>query len=173
MKIRMSGCVGRWFIMAELLVPVVCLWVARPAESSAVNASDFLNSIGACSAVSRRGESLANTIETVKYLGLRWIRTGYESGIPVADLLELHRQTGIRFSYGPKTVGYRELLAGGSNPLSRFGANSSKVEQQNIHFRSLSAAVQQFWSRPNRPLIGLDSHQLRSISVRGRRKLGK
>jgi hypothetical protein len=107
MKLRMSECFNRWFLMAGLLIPSVCLWDARAAQTAAANASDFLNSIGACSAVSRRGESLAKTIEAVKHLGLRWIRTGYESGIPIADLLELHRQTGIRFSYG--------LMSGGTN----------------------------------------------------------
>ena len=82
-----------------------CRW--EPAETTAIRADDFLSSIGVCSAVSRRGENLARTIDAVRYLGLRWIRTGYESGIPVDDLLELHRQTGIRFSYG--------MMSGGTN----------------------------------------------------------
>jgi hypothetical protein len=100
-------CVSRWLVMAGLFMPGAGLWAARAAGTAAVRADDFLNSIGACSAVSRRGENLPNTIEAVKHLGLRWIRTGYESGIPVADLLELHRQTGIEFSYG--------LMSGGTN----------------------------------------------------------
>ena len=53
-----------------------------------------------CSAVSKRGETLASTIKAANYIGLGWIRAGYESDIPVADLIELHRQTGVRFSYG-------------------------------------------------------------------------
>jgi hypothetical protein len=40
----------------------------------AVNANDFLDSIGACSAVSRRGENLAKSIDAVRFLGLRWLR---------------------------------------------------------------------------------------------------
>ncbi|HOM27714.1 MAG TPA: glycosyl hydrolase, partial [bacterium] len=68
---------------------------------------DFLNSLGANSAVSRRDEILSKTIECVKYLGIRWIRSGYESNVPVEDLLELHRQTGVVFSYG--------LLSGGND----------------------------------------------------------
>ncbi|HEY3411926.1 MAG TPA: glycosyl hydrolase [Armatimonadota bacterium] len=74
---------------------------------AAVRVSDFLNSIGVVSAVSRRGEDLAHTAEAVKYTGLRWIRAGYESDIPLADLLELHRQAGVRFSFG--------LMSGGSD----------------------------------------------------------
>ena len=81
-----------------------------PANASgvtAVDASEFIASIGVCSAISRRGENLASTIDAVKYLGLRWLRVGYESNIPVADLIELHNQTGVRFSYG--------LMSGGTD----------------------------------------------------------
>ncbi len=84
----------------------------RPAPHAVVAAkvSDFLNSLGANSAVSTRGERLADTVKAVKYLGLRWIRSGYEGNLPVEDLIELHRQTGIRFSYG---------LASGGTDLPR------------------------------------------------------
>jgi hypothetical protein len=75
--------------------------------TSAIKADDFLNSIGICSAVSRRGEKLADTTKAAQYLGLRWFRAGYESGIPVADLIKLHEATGVRFSYG--------LMSGGSD----------------------------------------------------------
>ncbi|WP_165108297.1 glycosyl hydrolase [Limisphaera ngatamarikiensis] len=61
-------------------------------------------------AVSRRGEQLDRTIEALRFLGLRWVRSGYESDVPVRNLLEVHRQTGVRFSYG--------LLSGG-NDLKR------------------------------------------------------
>ncbi len=81
--------------------------VAGAASAVAVRAGDFLSSIGVCSAVSRRGETLASTIHASKYVGLGWIRAGYESGIPVADLVELHKQTGVRFSYG--------LMSGGTD----------------------------------------------------------
>jgi hypothetical protein len=88
----------------------------RPNASgtAAVSAGDFLASIGACSAISRRGEKLASTIDAVRYLGLRWLRVGYESNIPLADLIELHHQTGIVFSYGLMSGGadIPRLLAG-------------------------------------------------------------
>ncbi len=78
-----------------------------PSQTVAVGVGEFLASLGACSAISRRGEKLANTVEAAKYLGLRWFRVGYESNIPVADLIELHKQTGVRFSYG--------LMSGGTD----------------------------------------------------------
>lgn len=91
--------------------------------TAAISVSDFLDSLGACSAISRRGESLAKTIDAARYLGLRWLRVGYESNIPVADLLELHRQTGVRFSYGLMSGGtdIARLLAG-ARELAAAGA---------------------------------------------------
>ena len=75
--------------------------------TTAARAGDFLQSIGANSAVSRRGETLQNTVNAAKYVGLGWIRSGYESDIPITDLIALHAQTGVRFSYG--------LLSGGTD----------------------------------------------------------
>jgi len=81
--------------------------IAEAGGTVALNANDFLDSIGVNSAVSRRGENLADTAKAARYLGLRWFRLGYESGVPVPDLIELHHQTGVRFSYG--------LLSGGTD----------------------------------------------------------
>ncbi len=75
--------------------------------ATATRATDFLNSIGANSAISKRGETLAHTIECTKYLGLHWFRSGTEGGLPVQDVLELHKQTGARVSWG--------LLSGGTD----------------------------------------------------------
>ncbi|MFC1716797.1 glycosyl hydrolase, partial [Candidatus Poribacteria bacterium] len=94
------------FLLATFAV-ISCEIHSALAQTTAVSANDFLNSIGVVSAVSRRGEDLASTTKAVKYLGLRWFRLGYESRVPVADLIELHNQTGVRFSYG--------LLSGGTN----------------------------------------------------------
>lgn len=77
------------------------------AGTTAIPCIHFLNSIGVNSAVSRRGESLQKTIEISKYLGVRWVRLGYEGGLPVSDLINLHAATRMRFSYG--------LLSGGTN----------------------------------------------------------
>ena len=72
----------------------------------AVAANDFLNSIGANSAISSRGERLEKTMEVVKYTGIRWIRSGYEGDVKMEDYLKLHRETGILFSYGLMSWGY-------------------------------------------------------------------
>lgn len=66
----------------------------------AVRAADFLDSIGANSAISLRGERLEKTIECAKYLGLRWFRSGYEGSPTMADLIELHQKAGVRLSWG-------------------------------------------------------------------------
>ena len=63
-------------------------------DGAAISANDFLNSIGVNSAVSRRGETLAKTIEITKYLGIRWIRSGFEGGLPVEDLID---NVGLQF----------------------------------------------------------------------------
>src|SRR5665213_1986091 len=68
------------------------------AGTTAVRAADFLNSLGANSAISRRGESLPKTIDCARYLGLRWFRAGNEGDIPMQDLIALHQQAGVRYS---------------------------------------------------------------------------
>jgi hypothetical protein len=78
---------------------------ARAAETAALRASDFLNSIGANSAINRRGESLAKTAECATYLGIRWFRSGIEDGKNLQEFIELHRQTGARFSWSPGSGG--------------------------------------------------------------------
>ena len=110
-----------------------CLWLfmgsgaaTAPDDTSGVPAkpaSDFLNSIGVNSAISTRGESLEKTISITKYLGIHWIRSGYEGGIPVKDMIKLHEQSGIRFSYGLLSGGtdIPRLLNGGRE-LSEAGA---------------------------------------------------
>ncbi|MBN1123985.1 MAG: hypothetical protein JXA82_03180 [Sedimentisphaerales bacterium] len=89
-------------------------------QTTAVSANDFLNSIGVNSAICRRGESLEKTIDAVRYLGIRWIRSGYEGGAPVTDLIELYKQTGVRFSYG--------LMSGGTD-ISRLLNDARQLAQ--------------------------------------------
>lgn len=81
-----------------------------PRAQSAIPAHDFLQSIGACSAVSRRGENLGDTVRSAEYLGLRWMRVVYRE-CELRDLIALHRKTGIRFSFG---------LGSGSSDIEAF-----------------------------------------------------
>jgi hypothetical protein len=104
----------RWQFLQQTLVGVAGMATALGGPVSAdeagtipIGVHDLLGSLGVCSAVSRRGENLANTLDAARYLGLRWLRVGYESDIPISDLIELHNGTGVRFSYG--------LMSGGSD----------------------------------------------------------
>ena len=97
--------------------------VPDPVSQPAAEVRAFLDSLGAVSAVSRRGERLDRTAEAVRFLGLRWIRSGYESDVPVDDLLELHRRTGVKFSYGLLSGGADlERLLSGARRLAAAGA---------------------------------------------------
>ena len=69
----------------------------------AVPANDFLNSIGANSAVYRRGENMLKTIECCKYTGIRWIRMDNAS-MP-DSIKKLHDLSGIKVSCGLGSAG--------------------------------------------------------------------
>jgi len=65
----------------------------------ATPADEFLSSIGVNTAIVGRGEWLEKTIECMRYLGARWIRSGDagdESGLP--RFQALHNQLGTKFS---------------------------------------------------------------------------
>ena len=93
------------------LLPLLLGTSAGPIQAShakpttAIRATEFLNSIGANSAINQRGETLQKTIECAKYVGLRWFRSGIEGDVPISDFIELHRQTGARFSWSPGSGG--------------------------------------------------------------------
>lgn len=100
-------------ILFMLIAPFKGVAVSEKGEKQkvkaeeAVSANEFLNSIGVNSSISKRGEDLQHTIEYVKYLGVRWFRTGYEDNVSLDDLKRLHKATNARFSYG--------LLSGGND----------------------------------------------------------
>ena len=110
--ICMRRCLTALFLAATVVLPVA---VQAQSQTTAVRATDFLNSIGANSSISKRGETLQDTIKAARYIGLGWIRAGYEGDIPIEDLLALHAQAGVRFSYGLGSGGtdIPRLLAGG------------------------------------------------------------
>lgn len=78
----------------------------------AVPTSDFLASIGVCSTFPDRGQPIDKTIEMVRYCGFRWVRGGIEglskNGPTTVDTyLQLHKATGVKFSWG--------LVSGGTD----------------------------------------------------------
>ena len=99
----------------RLAAPIALLLLALRAgtcrcageQVTAVPANDFLNSIGTMSAISVRGETLSKTVECARYLGARWFRAGIEGNVPITEFIQLHQQTGLRFSWG--------LGSGGTN----------------------------------------------------------
>ncbi|MHA4895421.1 hypothetical protein ACXZ1K_11750 [Pedobacter sp. PWIIR3] len=102
-----------------------------PKPVQAISTSNFLSSIGVNSAISKRGETLEQTISITKYLGIRWIRTGYEGDIPLDDLIKLHEETGMKYSYGllsggtdiPKLIANGKILAKNNALLAFEGLN--------------------------------------------------
>jgi hypothetical protein len=81
-------------------------------STTAIPVAQFLNSIGVVTTFPDRGQPLPKTIEMVKYGGFRWVRGGIEGlttngPTTVQTFLDLHRETGVRFSWG--------LVSGGSD----------------------------------------------------------
>jgi hypothetical protein len=85
----------------------------------AVRTSDFLDSIGTMSAISKRGETFEKTVECVTYLGVRWMRAGIEGNVPSEQFIELHQRTGVRFSWG---------FGSGNADLAHLLATAKEVE---------------------------------------------
>jgi hypothetical protein len=84
----------------------------EPTATTAIPAVNFLNSIGVNTTFPDRGQPLPRTIEMIRYAGFRWVRGGIEGltergPTTVQTYLELHRQTGVRFSWG--------LVSGGTD----------------------------------------------------------
>ena len=85
---------------------------AEGAATTAIPTTQFLNSLGIDSTFPDRGQPLDKTIEMVRYLGIRWVRGGIEgltakARPPLQTYLDLHQNTGVRFSWG--------LVSGGTN----------------------------------------------------------
>jgi len=84
----------------------------RPVVTLAVPTSAFLNSVGIVTSFPDRGQPLPKTIDMVKYCGFRWVRAGIEGvtddgPTTMQTFLDLHRETGVRFSWG--------LVSGGTD----------------------------------------------------------
>jgi hypothetical protein len=92
---------------------IVLATASRDAKAAiAIPANDFLNSVGIVTTFPDRGQPLPKTIDMVKYAGFRWVRGGIEGltgdgPTTIETYLDLHRQTGVRFSWG--------LVSGGAD----------------------------------------------------------
>src|SRR5882757_6955023 len=106
----LRSVVGAYFV----LVVVLFIWPRHllAAPDTAVATNDFLNSIGVVTTFPDRGQSLAGTIQMVRYCGVRWVRAGIEGlsdkgPTTIQTFLDLHRETGVRLSWG--------LVSGGTD----------------------------------------------------------
>lgn len=90
----------------------------EPVSRLAQRATDFLDSIGANSAISTRGESLQKTIDCAQYVGIRWFRSGIEGNVPIDQYVELHRRAGVRFCWG---------LGSGGTDIAKLTATARQV----------------------------------------------
>jgi hypothetical protein len=101
---------------------------ARKEATTAIPVTDFLNSIGVVTTFPDRGQPLPKTIQMVKFCGFRWVRGGIEGlttqGPTTIDTyLDLHRQTGVRFSWGLVSGGTDlKKLVDTARPLANAGA---------------------------------------------------
>jgi hypothetical protein len=90
----------------------IALTVPPVEPTAAVPVNDFLNSIGVVTTFPDRGQPVAKTVEMLKYGGFRWVRGGIEGltkegPTTLQTYLDLHQQTGVKFSWG--------LVSGGSD----------------------------------------------------------
>jgi hypothetical protein len=98
------------------------------AETTAAPATRFLDSIGVVTTFPDRGQPLDRTVEMVKYCGFRWVRGGIEGltekgPTTLQTYLDLHRQAGVRFSWGLVSGGSDlEKLLATARPLAKAGA---------------------------------------------------
>jgi hypothetical protein len=91
--------------LLALLLTLELFQPAAGAPTTAIKTADFLNSIGIDSTMPDRGQPIEKTVEMVKYIGFRWLRGGIEGltghgPVTVQTYLDLHRKTGLRFSWG-------------------------------------------------------------------------
>ncbi len=120
MKPPSLRALARGVFSALVLTPALAAHAA-----TAVPTTTFLESIGVCSTFPDRGQPIDKTIEMVKYGGFRWVRGGIEgltdSGpTTVQTYLDLHNQTGVKFSWG--------LVSGGTD-LEKLIRTAREIEK--------------------------------------------
>ena len=109
-------------IILSLLISNNAIPLPAQEKIQAQSANEFLNSIGVNSAIFRRGETLAQTIECIKYLGARWIRTdeNMNTDEKVRNIKELYEQTGVQISTS---------LGSGGNDIAGLVAGSKRIAE--------------------------------------------
>jgi hypothetical protein len=106
--------------MRQMLASVIAAawaltdWSGPAAQGlqTATPTQDFLDSIGVVSSFPNRGQPLPRTVSMIRYAGFRWVRAGIEGlsengPTTMQTFLDLHRQTGVRLSWG--------LVSGGTD----------------------------------------------------------
>lgn len=150
--------------MSHLISLILALFLVTSCSSSsditavgefekveAKSTSEFLNSLGVVSSVSRRGETVEGTIKCIEYTGIRWIRAGYEGGIPLEDLIQLNEKTGVKYSYGllsggndiPRLIEGAKRLAESGSLLAVEGPN--EPNNWGIKYQGESGGAQKSW----------------------------
>ena len=71
-----------------------------PVEVEAIPVNNFLNSLGINTSIAKRGESYLRTAECLNYLGIRWVRSGFENDLEIRHLKAVAAEADVKFSYG-------------------------------------------------------------------------
>jgi len=86
------------------------LSTAAAEDTTAVNANDFLNSIGVCVHIQHR-QPAEKLVEPLKYAGVRAVRDGADGNFDMSGLLLLHQQAGVLVVFGPGSGARDEEIA--------------------------------------------------------------
>ena len=120
------GIVMQTTCMAQTVVASDFSVGSEPRATIAIPVAAFLNSIGVVTTFPDRGQPLGKTIEMIRYTGFRWVRGGIEGlseqgPTTVQTYLDLHRETGVRFSWGLVQRWHQSLEAARSPRDTRGG----------------------------------------------------
>jgi len=98
---------------------------ARGEPTTAIPTTAFLDSIGIVTTFPDRGQPIEKTVGMITYAGFRWVRGGIEGltgegPTTIRTYLDLHEQTGVRFSWG--------LVSGGTD-LKKLTESARKLAE--------------------------------------------
>ncbi len=116
---------NRFFPSFLFALFALCASAQQTFQFQARSTHDFLNTIGVNTAIYRRGENLPKTIECMKYIGARWIRTDEAMNTPRQQeiIRNLHKATGVKISTSLGSGGSDiKALVEGSRKVAEMGA---------------------------------------------------